>query len=557
MKIKILNVDDDDAGRYVKGRILRQAGFEVIDAETGSAALRLVETEKPVLVLLDIRLPDISGIEVCRRIKSKADTVATLVLQISATLLGSDDRVRGLECGADGYLTEPIMPAELVANVKAMVRLYEREKENRELLAQLQQEIVERKRAETERERLLAQEQRARETAEAANRSKDEFLAVVSHELRTPLNAMLGWVHILGTQKQPDPATFEKAVTVIRRNIELQRQLVEDLLDTARVISGKLRLEIKPVKLGTIIQGAVDTVGSSAEAKGVELYTQIDTEAENITGDPARLQQIVWNLLSNAIKFTPKGGRIELKLQRADTYSRITVSDTGRGIEPDFLPCVFDRFRQLDSSSTRRYGGLGLGLSLVRHLVELHGGQVSAESPGVGKGATFTVDLPLCAVALETRARPGQLADTGRPAELPSLTGLRVLVVDGREESRELLAAILSAHGAQVHAVGSGAEALAAVAKAPENRPAQVLVCDIDLPGEDGYTLIRKIRALEMERGVPLREKIPAVALTASAHAQPRDRLQVLLAGFQVQMAKPVDPEELIVLIGTLAEKTA
>ncbi len=553
MTIKILNVDDDDAGRYAKGRILRQAGFEIIDAQTGAEALRLVETERPVLVLLDIKLPDISGIEVCRRIKANAATVATLVLQISATLLGSDDRVRGLDCGADGYLTEPVMPAELVANVKALVRLYQREQENRALLAQLQQEIAERKQAEAERERLLVQEQRARETAEAANRSKDEFLAVVSHELRTPLNAMLGWAHLLSTRRPLDSATFDKAVTVIRRNVDVQRQLVEDLLDTARVITGKLKLDIQPVNLGAVIRAAVDAVSASAEAKGVELYTQVEVEAEQVTGDAARLQQIVWNLLANAIKFTPEGGRIELKLQRRNSCSSLTVADTGKGIAADFLPYVFDRFRQLDSSSIRRYGGLGLGLALVRHLVELHGGQVSAESPGEGQGARFTVNLPLRALPVGAELECHEANDASQPVAPLSLSGLRILVVDDQEESRELLTALLSTQGAQVDAVASGGEALSVVADTLGQRPPHVLICDIGLPGEDGYAVIRKVRALEMEQNVPLRAKIPAIALTA--YAQPQDRLRVLLAGFQVHLAKPVDPAELSMLIETLADK--
>lgn len=424
--------------------------------------------------------------------------------------------------------------------------------------SKIARDITERKQAQAEREVLLAEEHRLREAAEAANRAKDEFVAVVSHELRSPLNAMLGWARVLQSQQPLDPATLSQAIDVINRNIDLQRQLIDDLLDTARIVSGKLKLEVEPLNLVTVIEEALDVVRPAAEAKGVELYAVIAASEEQVTGDPARLQQVIWNLLSNAVKFTPKGGRVELRLERADPYVRITVSDTGRGIAPELLPYLFNRFRQADSSSTRRHGGLGIGLALVKHLVELHGGEVRAESPGEGQGATFTVDLPIRAVRFPTPVHEPSPRAEGEVktaaavtlADLPSLAGVRALVIDDQDEARELLATMLENRGAEVAAVGSGREALAWLKTRLESEPPDVFICDIGMPEEDGYAVIRNVRALETSRGIHLRRRIPAIALTA--FAQPEDRIRALQAGFQTHVAKPVEPSELIVVIDTL-----
>lgn len=424
--------------------------------------------------------------------------------------------------------------------------------------SKIARDITERKQAQAEREALLAEEHRLREAAEAANRAKDEFVAVVSHELRSPLNAMLGWARVLQSQQPLDPATLSKAIDAINRNIGLQRQLIDDLLDTARIVSGKLKLEVEPLNLVTVIEEALDVVRPAAEAKGVELYAAIAASEEQVTGDPARLQQVIWNLLSNAVKFTPKGGRVELRLERADPYVRITVSDTGRGIAPELLPYLFDRFRQADSSSTRRHGGLGIGLALVKHLVELHGGEVRAESPGEGQGATFTVDLPIRAVRFPTPVHEPSPRAEGEVktaaavtlADLPSLAGVRALVIDDQDEACELLATVLENRGAEVAAVGSGREALAWLKTRLESEPPDVFICDIGMPVEDGYAVIRNVRALETSRGIHLRRRIPAIALTA--FAQPEDRVRALQAGFQIHVAKPVEPSELIVVIDTL-----
>jgi PAS domain S-box-containing protein len=395
----------------------------------------------------------------------------------------------------------------------------------------------------TERKRLLTREQSAREEAEAANRAKDEFLAIISHELRSPLNAITGWVHLLAHKRPLSEETLAKAVEVIQRSALQQKQLIEDLLDTARVISGKLKLEVQPVDPLSLIEAALDAVRPAADAKCIRLYTQIDPRADQITGDPHRLQQIIWNLLSNAVKFTPAGGRVELSVAREDPWINLCVSDTGKGIAPEFLPYVFDRFRQADSSSTRRYGGLGLGLALVRHLTELHGGSVHVISGGEGQGATFCVQLPLRAVRTPVSPRsPGD----GSAAEATLLAGLRCLVVDDSADARDLLTAVLTTHGAAVHAAASGAEALDYLGK----HPVDVLVCDIGMPGEDGYTVLRQLRSSEAERGIDLPARLPAIALTA--YAQPEDHLKALMAGFQSHLAKPVDPADLTIAIARL-----
>ncbi|HEX8399633.1 MAG TPA: ATP-binding protein [Pyrinomonadaceae bacterium] len=408
-------------------------------------------------------------------------------------------------------------------------------------------DIHERKQAESEREKLLKEAQTAHKQAEIANRMKDEFLATVSHELRTPLNAILGWTQMLkngivGYEQLP------KAIETIERNSRSQAQLVEDLLDVTRIVSGKLRLNVKPVELSSIVETAIDTVRPAAEARGVEIEKRFDEHPALVSGDAERLQQIVWNLLSNAIKFSPKGGRVTVRLERAVDAAQITVSDTGKGIEPEFLPYVFERFRQADGTTTRKQGGLGLGLAIVKHLVELHGGEISAESEGVGKGAVFAVRLPLRAL---TEAVPDEngaasvlnlnLASGGDLSI--DLHGLRIVVVDDERDARELLRSLLTTYGAEVTICSSAGEAFEAVRR---EKP-DLLVSDIGMPDEDGYSLIAKIRRLpETEGG-----KTPAIALTAFARIE--DRIHALSQGFQMFVPKPVEPNELIAAIRSLA----
>jgi PAS domain S-box-containing protein len=389
--------------------------------------------------------------------------------------------------------------------------------------------------------------------AQEVNRLKDEFLATLSHELRTPLTAVLGWTRLLGTG-QLDEATQARALETIERNAQSQVQLIDDILDVSRIIRGKLRLNVRAADLAPVIESAVDSVRPAAEAKGIRLQVVLDPRAGPVSGDPDRLQQVVWNLLSNAIKFTPKDGRVQVLLARVNSHLELTVSDTGQGIEKKFLPYVFDRFRQADPSTTRKHGGLGLGLAIVRHLVELHGGTVTAESDGAGQGTTFKVSLPLMIVHQpEFAAKGGAERDTaaehptagGRiPLECTSeLEGLRVLLVEDEPDSREMLVAVLTRCRAEVRAVSNAADALSQL----ESWLPDVLISDIEMPGEDGYTLIRKVRSLPPERG----GKIPAAALTAYARAE--DRMRALLAGFQLHVPKPVEPAELAAVVASLS----
>jgi len=410
------------------------------------------------------------------------------------------------------------------------------------------QDITQRKQAEEEREQLLLREQAARTEAQEANRIKDEFLSTVSHELRTPLNAMLGWVQMLRSGKLNE-ATFARALEIIERNARSQNQLIEDLLDISRIISGKLRLQIRPVELTSVINAAIDSVRLAAEAKSIQLTCELDSSTGLVVGDSDRLQQVVWNLLSNAIKFTPKGRHVTVQLERINSHAEITVSDTGQGISPEFLPYIFDRFRQADSATTRSHGGLGLGLAIVRHLVELHGGTIHADSLGEGQGAIFKVKLPVTALRQQTRPQLQRSAtdETGVPLDdSPQLNGLQILVVDDEVDARELLTTLLEQRGAFVTAAASVEEAL----KVIEQSTPDVLVSDIGMPGEDGYALIRKVRAREAHTG----GRIPAAALTAYARSE--DRRQALLAGFQTHLPKPVEPAELIAVVANLSGRT-
>jgi signal transduction histidine kinase/ActR/RegA family two-component response regulator len=384
--------------------------------------------------------------------------------------------------------------------------------------------------------------------AQMANRMKDEFLAVVSHELRTPLTAVLGWSRMLHAG-QLDEETAKRAREIIMRNAETQRQLIEDLLDVSRIITGKLRLDVRAIELEPVIKSAVDAVRPAAEAKGIKLHMVLDTRTGHVAGDADRLQQVVWNLLANAIKFTPKEGHIEVRLERVNSHVELSVSDTGQGITQEFLPYVFDRFRQADPTMTRVHGGLGLGLAIVRHLVELHGGTVEVFSEGDGRGSKFTVQLPLM-VFRNSDGNSGELKRVHPTAGgvLPysgekNLEGLNILVVDDEQDTREMLVAILEQSGAKVIAVSSAAEALVELARLRLD----VLVSDIGMPDQDGYELISRVRSLESQLG----KQIPAVALTA--YARTEDRIRALSAGFQIHVPKPVEPTELTTVVATLA----
>ncbi|HEX8141570.1 MAG TPA: ATP-binding protein [Pyrinomonadaceae bacterium] len=414
--------------------------------------------------------------------------------------------------------------------------------ENARLHHQVQQELQ-------AREQLLVREQMARSEAENANRLKDEFLATVSHELRTPLTAIMGWAHMLGGGRL-DEATVTHAVETIERNAQAQARLIEDILDVSRVVMGKLRLNIGPVDLASVINAAIDSVQLAADSKGIRLEVTLSPSARRVSGDSSRLQQVVWNLLSNAIKFTPSGGRIEVGLEREGSNVRIGVRDTGCGINADFLPFIFDRFRQADGTSTRSHGGLGLGLSIVRHLVELHGGTVCADSDGEGRGSTFTIRLPLAVTQEGLKGAGSENAalwsnEIDGPGDKPlaSLDGVKVLLVDDTEDTLNMLASLLADCRATVQTAASAAQALEVI----EWYKPDVLVSDLAMPFEDGYALIGRLRALEAQSG----EHIPAVALTS--YVKVEERLRALSAGFNMFVPKPVEISELITAIASLA----
>jgi PAS domain S-box-containing protein len=780
-KVKILVVAGDEASRSAKSRVLQRAGFDVIEARTGQEALHATKAENPQLVLLDLSLPDLSGPEVCRQIKTDPTTASTFVLLMSVAAPETAAQMAELASGADSYLSELAGSAGLLATIQALLRIQQAEeelrnkhailsainevttdaifvkdlagrylminpagarflgkqveevigKDDRELfpaetahaiqqrdrqimtsgetstfeeaaampegarvflstkapyfnaqrntigllgiarditqlkraeeslrereerlrlaleaarlgtwdwdiindrvvwsenlerafgfapgafkgtyaaflelvhpedrarivrevarvmeegddfevefralfprgstrwtaargqvfrdptgkavrLTGVNRDITKQKRAEEGRARLLERERAARAEAEAANRLKDEFLATVSHELRTPLNAILGWLYLLRSGKL-DAATTAQAIEAVDRNTKTQAQLIEDILDVSRIITGKLRLDTSLVELASIIEGAIEVVRPAAEAKSIRVEAAFDHTAGPVLGDANRLQQVIWNLLSNAIKFTPPGGRVEIRLARTGAQAEITVSDSGQGIKPEFLPYVFDRFRQGDSSSTRAHTGLGLGLSIVRHLVELHGGTVRAASPGEGQGATFTMMIPLAGVKEQSEPVQGELQENDElplSAAQPQLQGLKVLLVDDEPETREMLVAMLKHYHADVVSASSTAEALEAIARF---RP-DALVFDLGSPSEDGYGLIRQIRALEPKSG----GQTPAIALIACARAE--DGARALEAGYHEQLSKPVAPAQLATAIARVLARDA
>jgi signal transduction histidine kinase len=409
-------------------------------------------------------------------------------------------------------------------------------------------QLVEAEKVSEARRRELAESTHLLEQAESANRSKDQFVAMVSHELRTPLSPILAWVRMLQLD-HGDEQKLQQGLQAIERSARTQAQLIDDLLDISRIAAGKLRLDVRPTELPPVIEAALSAVASAADAKSIRLEKTLDRNAGAVSGDPDRLQQVVWNLLSNAIKFTPKGGRVNVELARVDSQIQITVSDSGCGLEPDALPHLFQRFWQADSGADRQHGGLGLGLAIVRHIVELHGGSVSAHSEGSGRGAQFCVVLPVRPLASDFsgavhphRRADEPSSDAPGPA-LPRLDGLHVLAVDDEPDTRAMLEALLKGCGAVVRTAASAREALALLAESS----ADVLLSDIGMPGEDGYALIREVRLLSRELG----GTVPAVALTA--HARLEDRIRVLASGFQMHVTKPVDPVELVTVIANLA----
>lgn len=648
--ITILVVDDNPATLYSTSHILESAGYKTLRAATGEQGVELAKQE-PHLIILDINLPDMDGYEVCRRIRSMESMFRTPIIHLSATFVQSSHQIRGLEVGADGYLTHPVEPPVLIATVNAFLRARRAEDEMRKseakfravfdnalsgiallnkelvyvevnpamcgLLGRPKDEIIghlssefmsperrkdveeisklvvkqgfwrgnlpmiradrqivfldwnisihsvpgvmlaigtdvsDRLRVEGHRDELLLSERAARTEAERANRIKDEFLAVLSHELRTPLNAIVGWTQIL-RRKPSDDEDIIQGLDTIERNAKVQTQLISDLLDVSRITSGKLRLEVQSVDAVSIVEGALSTIMPAAEAKGINIEQQLEPTTGNVRGDPSRLQQIVWNLFINAVKFTPRGGKIYIKLARVDSHVELTVRDTGIGISPDLLPYLFERFRQGDTSATRFHGGLGLGLAIVKHLVEMHGGTVTASSEGKNKGSTFVVSLPV--PALNEVIRPSEKpfapitsarGDEETPPWNLNLRGVRVMVIDDDLDARSVLRRILEECEAEVVDAEGVKPAMALLA----NQKPHVLISDISMPEQDGYDLIRQIRELGHSS-----TDIPAIALTAFARNDDRDR--ALRAGYQIHLTKPVDAGELSAAVAALAGRS-
>ncbi len=572
---RILVVDDSPEDRATYRRFLTgdpAHAYDFIETDSGTEGVTLCRAHRPDAVLLDYRLPDLDGLTFLTDLDCEVDGVGVPVIVLTGQ--GNESiAVEAMKNGAQDYLLKSTMTvASLLRAVENAIQkvtlLRGMQRQTRELSeanAELQREVANRKRAEEalqhtydELEQLVAartaelsranrelsleiaerrriEEERAQLLIreQQANRLKDEFLATVSHELRTPLNAVLGWARVLRSA-DIDPELQARALESIERNAQSQARLIEDILEVSRIVTGKLRLKVRTLDMSQVIDAALDVVRPAAEAKDITLRTDIPERPWRGVGDADRLQQIVWNLLSNAVKFTPRGGTVTATLARANEADEIIVTDTGKGIEPSFLPHVFAPFRQADASTTRDHGGLGLGLAIVRQLTELHGGTVRAESQGVDLGARFIVALPAQQTA------PGAAPDSGRHRAAasngpPDLAGVRVMVVDDDRDARELLTATLGYYGADVTAAESAAEALLLL---PEVRP-DVLLSDIGMSGEDGYSFIRRVRSLPADRG----GLIPAVAITAYATAG--DRALAMSSGFQLHVPKPFDPVDL------------
>ena len=635
----VLVVDDNPATRYSTARVIRAAGFRTAEAGSGGEALEQVARGVSAVVL-DVHLPDIDGFEVCRTIRSQPATAMLPVVHLSAAYIKDEDRVTGLNAGADGYLVHPVEPAVLVGTLQALIRARTAEDQLRrseqrfraiydhaqsgialldeqgcfadvnpallrllgrpreELLGQpisafaprqwreaIERQIAapgterppwrgefpllsadgqsvhlewsvsshvepgvriaigidvsERYELEQRRHDVLEREQAARQEAERHSRTKDDFIAVLSHELRTPLNAIMGWVHIL--QRRGTTPEGAKGLDAIERNVKTQARIISDILDVSRINSGKLRLDREWTDPAELVTSSIEALGGSIAEKRLSVETRVEQAHAPAYVDPARFQQIFWNLMTNAVKFSPEGGRVLVRLRRDGDRLVLEVQDFGAGIATDFLPYLFDRFTQSDAPGNRRHGGLGLGLSIVKHLVDLHGGEVSAHSAGLGQGTCMRVELPADGGTEPlAHASEGPETEGGADADdlaMLALQGLEVLVVEDDREATEMMALVLEERGARVRL----AEDFDAALQALQQRWPAVLVSDIGLPGRDGYELVRRVRQLQQERGLPA---LPTIALTA--FARPGDRQKALDAGFDLHLAKPLKPHLLL-----------
>jgi PAS domain S-box-containing protein len=647
-RLRILNVDDNEIGRYTKSRILKQAGFEVIEAVNGADALQAVRDQRPGLVLLDLQLPDVNGFEVCRRIKGDPLTARIPVLHITAaTSPGRGTELNSAASGADIFLAQPVEPQELITVVKTLIKLRTTElglaeSEERMRLATegagiatweinlrdgsafwspqlfrmlgyddtgteahwsmwksvihpedigavveameraqrdhgvfthehriirngtrherwlsahgrihpderghytrllgIVVDVTARRSVDARREELLRLEHAARNDAEKVAHMKDEFLATLSHELRSPMSAILGWLKLMRTGRLTADQ-HDKAIDTIERNALLQSQLINDLLDVSRVIAGKLDLYRVPVLIADVIAEAVNSVRIAADAKEIEIESKLEPIGP-LHYDAGRLQQIFVNILGNAIKFTPRGGRIIVQSNRRNEWYDVDIIDNGEGVAPDLLPMLFERFMQADGSSTRRHGGLGLGLAIVRHLVELHGGKVAAKSDGPGKGTTISVCLPIATDPALLRPTMTKLPPEVASQSPNALDGIRILMVDDDASIRDMMSEVLESHGAVVSVAGNGRDAMDAWRRATPD----VLMLDIGMPGEDGYTLLKRLRAAFPDVFVP--------AIAVTGFALDSDREQAREAGFDQHMTKPFDIDAIIQTAARLA----
>jgi signal transduction histidine kinase len=524
---RLLVVDDEENILFTISEVLRLEGYEVEMAASGREAVSTLDAGATYdLVLTDLHMEEGDGLLLLEEIRRRSPLTITIVLTGFAAV---ESAIAALRHGAYDYLTKPCIIAELIHTVARGIehrRLMLAEREARASLEELNRELERRV------EERTAELKRVNEELTEANRAKDVFLATLSHELRTPLTPVLGWVNLLRSGGTGDASMLTQGLDAIQRNAQLQARLVDDLLDISRVVSGKLRIEREPVSLSNVVESAAETVRADAASRAVELFVEMPAQPVVVQGAPLRLQQIVWNLLSNAVKFTPRGGRVVARVRAEGGEALVEVTDTGIGIAPDFLPNVFDRFRQADGSTTRQYGGLGLGLAIVRALAELHGGWVRAESEGLGLGSRFTFGLPHAATAVE-------LEEPKREDEREA-PNVPVLVVDDSEETVELLQMFFERRGYDVLSAGSAAEALR---RAGERLPG-LIISDISMPGTDGYSLLAELRRM------PGLERVPAIALTG--HAMDEDRVRALAAGFSVHVPKPVDPDELLRVVRKL-----
>jgi signal transduction histidine kinase len=539
---QILIVDDERANLEALEVTLASTGCRLVRAQSADEALLALLDQDFACIVLDIRMPGLGGLELAEIIKRRRRTRHVPILFLTAHLLDERDIVRGYRTGAVDYLTKPINPDILRSKVAVFIDLFRKTQALARANDALQHEIMAREGAQDELRRANQDlERRVEERTAAlqeADRRKDEFLATLSHELRTPLNAIYGWARMLRSGLL-DPSAIPRAVEVIERNAQIQTQLIGDLLDVSRIVTGKLHLRAAPTSMALVVEEAAESVRMLAQARGVEVTTAVRSQAI-IRGDADRLQQVTWNLLSNAIKFTGPGGRIDVVLERAGRDLVMTVVDTGCGIRRDLLPYIFERFRQADTSTTRVHAGLGIGLTIVKHLVEAHGGDVVADSIGEGHGATFTVRLP---VDLEAEAGVAETRDATAVLGDGRLQGVIVLVVEDEADSRDMICAALTSHAAQPLAVGSAAEGLAVLAS---DVRVDAIVADIAMPGMDGYAFIDCVR----RQDAIARASLAAVAVTA--YARDEDRARALEAGYHAHLSKPIDPARLAATLDSL-----